>query len=180
MQQGGGGAKGLWRSEPWCPVLVSIIITTSNEKRWPQHPETRSAHIFALDYESRAAMRGVQGLHPAAKTNTSAVFPLFISCDTEIRGHHDTIEPPHFRLISRFRPKTHLHSLRAVKQTDSLQKTHFLTNSWIPTAIQQKPWDPDLTLRVMEFHLWTISINMRWQVINFLSAFSSPTSIFNH
>lgn len=109
--------------------------------------------------------------------------PLFISCDTDvwivIRSHHDTIKPPHFRLISRFQPKSHLHSLRGVTQTDSLQKNTLFNEFLNPHSNPVKPWDPALTLRVMEFHLWTISINTRWQVINFLSAFSSPTSIFN-
>ncbi len=142
-----------------------------------------SAHIFALDYESREEMRAAQVLHPAAQTHTSAVLSLFISCDinvwTVIRSHHDTIKPPHFRLISRFRPKTHLYSLRGVTQTDSLQKNTLFNEFLNPHSNPAKPWDPALTLRVMEFHLWTISINTRCQVINFLSAFSSPTSIFN-
>lgn len=101
-----------------------------------------SAHIFALDYESREEMRGVQGLHPAAKTNTSAIFSFFISCDTEIRGHHDTIEPPHFRLISHFQPKTHLHSLRAVMQTGSLQKNTLFNEFLNPHSNPAKTMRP--------------------------------------
>lgn len=80
-------------------------------------------------------MRAAQVLHPAAQTHTSAVLSLSLSLATlmfglVIRSHHDTIKSPHFRLISRFQPKTHLHSLRGVTQTDLLQKhSHFLTNS---------------------------------------------------
>lgn len=142
--QGTGGAKGLWRSEPWCPALGSIIITASNEKWWPQHPETLlGTHICFGLWEQRDEMRRERfKFFIQLLRRTPSLSSLFISRDTEIRGHSDTIEPPHFRLISRFRPKTHLHSLRAVTQTDSLQKTHFFNEFLNPHSNPAKTMRP--------------------------------------